>query len=127
MSISRECWQEVTSVNGKSNEELMGLWCLYREWLMRCGACPTIASHGFQALSIMPATPFLVPPTTTTVPLPIGLMSDPSTIGSPMLDRLINEVKLAEHINVRIEGDTANAKAKIDDLTAAEGGVDDHA
>ncbi|GAB4842767.1 hypothetical protein Ancab_012742 [Ancistrocladus abbreviatus] len=52
---------------------------------------------------------------------------DPLTTRSFTLNCLIHYAKLASQIDVPTEGEATNAKAKIDDYIAVEGGADDHA
>ncbi|GAB4854703.1 hypothetical protein Ancab_023287 [Ancistrocladus abbreviatus] len=79
-------------------------------------------------------TPVLTPIPTlsaafSTVHAPIVASSTPAiaTTRSSMLDHLIDEVELALHIDVLVEGDTTDVETEIDDLVAAEGAADDDA
>ncbi|GAB4846186.1 hypothetical protein Ancab_025184, partial [Ancistrocladus abbreviatus] len=69
---------------------------------------PSTPSSAIHAPSTTPTALFLIPSTATPVQIPF-------TIGSLRLNRLIDEVELAEYINVSAKGDATNTEAKIDD------------
>ncbi|GAB4846292.1 hypothetical protein Ancab_025293 [Ancistrocladus abbreviatus] len=78
---------------------------------------PSITFLAFCAPIIMLAAPSLVPPTATSVPLLATLvpllatsMLDPITMGSPILDLLIDEVELVEHIDVPAKDDDTDVE-----------------
>ncbi|GAB4859371.1 hypothetical protein Ancab_010835 [Ancistrocladus abbreviatus] len=74
-----------------------------------------------------PATPSSTP-LIATLSLRLGSsMPYPTTIGSPILDHLIDEIELASCIDVLAEGDVIDAEAEINDPIAIYSGANDDA
>ncbi|GAB4849509.1 hypothetical protein Ancab_004303 [Ancistrocladus abbreviatus] len=71
------------------------------------------------SLALYVPTPFPMPLITILVPLSTTQMPNPATTGSHILNQLIAEVELVEHIDILVEGDAIDAEAKIDDPLAA--------